>query len=137
MSIQDSIELAIKTQLELAIPGIVVVTGPTTTPEAEGSERFAAVRRTSAAGARLEFAQTLWTESYALTLFWHARTVPRATVIDEWENVQEAFAADPQLFSQSVTETVERSYLSSTLWGEAADSHFRTMTATLVVERVE
>lgn len=136
MSIQGDIEGAIVTQLAFAISGIVAQAGPATTPRAEGSPRFGAVRMTTSTGAALEFGQVLWTENYAVTCFW-AVTIPRATVIAEWETFESSIATEPQLGLEGALPTVEFAYLSAKQWGEAADGHFRTMSAVVTVERVQ
>lgn len=137
MSIQGNIESVIVAQVAIGLPGVIVIQGPVTTPRAEGSGRFAAVRKTSGTGTRLEFGQTLWVEQYALTVFWHASSITRETSALEWETFLASIATDPQLGLIASFPTLEQAYVSSQLWGEAHEGHFRTMSATLTVERVE
>lgn len=137
MSIQGDIEAAIAGQVGLSIAGMQTSTGPTTVPRVEGSSRFAAIRQTTRLGTRLEFGQTFWIENYALTLFWAAKTIPRATIQAEWETFTTSLATVAQIGDEGAIPTIEQAYLSATQWGEAHEGHFVTMSATVTVERVE
>lgn len=137
MTIQGDIEAQIGAELEAAIVGAVIVLGPITTPRAEGSARVASVRRTTSTGARLEFAQTEWLEQFALTVFWDAASISRATSQAEWEAFELSIAQSVGLGITATQRSIEEAWLAATQWGEAADGHFRTMSATLAVRRVE
>lgn len=136
MSVQGDLESAILLFVGLAIPGITAIQGPSTLPNVEGSTRAVSVRKTAGAATRLEFAQTLWAETFALTCYW-AATIPRETVLVEWESVRDALQDDPELGVSGTHRGLERSWLATETWGEAMDGHFRIMAASMVVERVE
>lgn len=136
MSIQGDIEDALWAKLSGAIAGLVRIDGPGSGPRAEGSARFAAVRKTAGTGARLEFGQTAWTETFAVTVGWQV-TLLRETSAAEWEAFRAALAADPDLALVATIPSLEQAWLSSEFWGEAVDAHFRTLSATITVERVE
>lgn len=137
MSVQATIEQAIATYIGLAISGATVVRGPITTPRAEGNDRLVSVRMTGGTAARLDFAQTAWTELYALTFFWTRSAFTRDQAIDEWEAFRNVIATSPGLTLGNPGLTFERAYVSSEQWGEAFEGHFLTMSATVTVERVE
>ena len=128
MSIQGDIEAAIGIYIGLAIAGVTITRGPVSNPRAEGSSRFASIRKTSATGTRLDFSQTAWSDLYALTVFWNP-TIARDTAITEWEAFVLSITQDPQLSLGSVSSTVEAAFLVSQTWGEAVDANFRTMSA--------
>jgi hypothetical protein len=136
VSIQGDIEDALWAKVSGAIAGLVRIDGPGSGPRAEGSERVAAIRKTAGTGTRLEFGQTLWSESFGMTLAWQVKHA-RETCATEWEAFRAALVADPDLALVATIPTLEQAWLSAELWGEAADAHFRTMTATVTVERVE
>lgn len=137
MSIQGDVEDAIWSKLSGAIAGLVRIDGPGSGPRAEGSARIAAIRKTSGTGTRLEFGQTTWSESFLVQLSWAAKSIDRETSALEWEAFRAALLADPDLALVATLPTLEQAWLSSELWGEAVDGHFRTMAATVTVERVE
>ncbi len=136
MSIQGDIEDALWSKLSGAISGLVRIDGPGSGPRAEGSERIAAIRKTGGTATRLEFGDSLWVETFQLSLAWQVKH-SRETAALEWEAFRAALLADPDLALVAMIPTLEQAWLSSELWGEAADAHFRTMTATVTVERVE
>lgn len=137
MSLQGSTETAILAFIAAGLPAAVRIQGPTTQPKAEGSGRLVSCRKIGSAATRLEFGQSLFAESFALTCFW-ANTIPRETAALEWEGLRVAlFAAVPGLGLAASVPGLERSYIASETWGEAHDGHFRIMSATLAVERVE
>jgi hypothetical protein len=132
MSIQGDIEAAIVAHLETEIVGAGnAITGSLTQPKVEGSARYAAVRRTTGAGARLEHGQVEWSETFAVTVWW-SRSVTRATAIEEWEDFAEAILAD-----QYLTTEVTDAWVAATAWGDAADSPFLVMSAAIQTQRVE
>jgi hypothetical protein len=136
MSIQSEIESALSFYVSFSITGIVMTRGPISNPRAEGSTRVGSIRKTNATGNRIDFAQTAWSDLYALTVFW-SPTIARDTAITEWEAFVLAITQDPQLSLQTIPQNVETCFLISQLWGEAVDMNFRTMSAVIQVERVE
>lgn len=137
MSVQRTIEQAIGTYVGIAISGAAIVYGPTTVPRAEGKNRTVVIRATSATGTRLDFAQTAWVESYAVTFLWARSVYTRDQAADEWEAFRLQIEGAPGLTLGNPGLTLERAYVSSSVWGEAFEGHFLTLSATLTVERVE
>ena len=108
MSVIGDIEADLAGKLETAITGAGnVVSGPVSQPRAEGKPRSASVRVTVGNAQRLDFGQNNWSEAYAVTVWWHAATVSRATRHTEWE----AFAAAP--FRQRADEGADALALST------------------------
>jgi hypothetical protein len=136
LSVQGDIEDALWTKVSAALSGVVRIDGPPTGPRAEGSERVGAIRKVSGVGTRLEFGQTAWSETFAVWIGWQVKH-SRETCAAEWEAFRAALVADPDLALVATIPSLEQAWLSSEVWGEAADAHVRTMSATVTVERVE
>lgn len=137
MSLQSTIEAQLLAIVGGVMTTAVQVTGPIPQPRAEGSGRVVSVRKLSSAVTRLEFAQSLYTEAFLLTFYWHASTIARGTCLDEWEAVRAAFSAAPGLSLSATVPGLERAYVASEQWGEAHDGHFRILSVAMTVERVE
>ena len=134
MSIQGDIETRLTAVLEGAISGIAVTKGSATVPQLEGDARAATVRLVSGTSERLEFGQNRVTEDVAVSLFWRS-TIARDTRLTEYEAFADAMLAE-QYLGGSIT-GVEDSYISATLWNEAADAGYIVMVSTVTVVRVE
>lgn len=136
MSIQGDIEADLAGKLETAIVGVGnAETGSLSQPKAEGRPRVAAVRATVGSSTRLAFGQNEWAEAYAVTVWWSRVAVNRATRADEWEAFAEALRLDSWL--GGTIAGVYDAFLSDTSWGDAIDSPWVTMSAVVVVSRVE
>lgn len=134
MSVQADIEAQLVTMLEANISELDAEVGARSIPQIEGLGRFAAVRKLAGSGDRLEFAQTDWTEDYRLTVYWPV-AVARADSITEWEAFTDALLGDADL-GGAITGLYD-AFVSETEWGESAEAHTRTMTATVTAKRVE
>ena len=135
-SAQATIEAAIGTYVGIAIPSAVIHLGPMTAPRVEGGPRAAAIRMVSAQGSRLDFAQTLFREAYQVTLYW-ATSLGRDVATDEWDAFRVLISASPGLTLGNPPFGLERAFVSAMQWGEAFEGHFRIVSATIEVERIE
>lgn len=136
MSQQGTIEAQLLALVGAIMTTAVQRTGPIPLPRAEGSARTVACRKLSSATTRLEFAQSLYAESFLLTFYW-VSTIARETSLTEWEAVRAVFAAAPGLGLAATVPGLERAYIASEQWGEAHDAQFRILSVALTVERVE
>jgi len=137
MSLQETLEAALETYAVLAIPGLTILRGPASTPDVEGNGRALVVRMVRASATRLDFSQTEWRDTFALTFFWSRAGYTRSQAIDDWEAFRLVMDTAEGLTLGNPGITLERAWLSSMAWGEAVDGHFRTLVATVEMDRVE
>ena len=139
-SIQTETELELVRLLSASIQTLIVKTGPVTQPKVEGSQRYASVRFVSGSANRIDYGQTSWEESYALTIWW-AAGIARETALAEWQTFSDAVLADQFLGENDIgpdqIDGLTDAFIFETRWGEAADSPWRTMTAVITTRRIE
>ncbi len=135
MSIQAEIEAQLQVNLEAAIAGLIVHTGPISVPQlVEGAERVASVRMLDGDANRLEHGQTEWTETYLISLWW-SESIQRADVQTEWKAFTDQLQGDAQL-GDAIAGLTD-AWLSSVAWSEAHEAQHRVMTASVTVTRFE
>ncbi len=135
MTIQAEIEAQLQLILEASIAGLIVHTGPISTPQlVEGAERVAAVRMVEGTGNRLEHGQTEWTEAYLVSVWW-SESIERADVQTEWKAFTDQLQGDAQL-GDAITGLTD-AWLNSVAWSEAHEAHHRLVSASVTVARFE
>lgn len=134
MSLQALAEAQIVSMLESNIGELSARSGAVPLSLIDGGGRHAAVRQVSASAERFAFAQSQWTEVYAVTIFWPA-TIDRADRITEWEAFRDALLADADL--GAAVEGLIDAYASEYEWGDAADGSVSTLTASITTVRIE
>jgi len=135
VSVESQLETALGVMLEANAVGYGnVTTGPVTIPEVEGSLRHASVRMLGSRGARLDYGQTEWTDSVAVTCYWRS-TIDRSDRLTEWEAFRDALAADQDLDGN--VEGLSDAYLVLEAWGEAKDGAYVVMAAEIETRRIE
>lgn len=136
MSVQGDIETAIAGHLSDAITGGTNYTlGPISQPRVEGVARWASVRATIGDSDRLEYGQSGITEAYGIVVWWRTKAVTREASMTEWEAFRTLVLEDPTLVGSNVS--IVDAWVGATQWAEGEESQFRTMTAELIVSRIE